>query len=109
MDIQPKPTVQLQRSNLCYTERIEVLRHVLYHTLTQTSLPQLLHYEDRNSMAFSIESHMPFLTPGLAKRQFDFCVWRWMNLILWAEKFGLRLSGDDTGLWGKDGEYADGK
>jgi len=43
----------------------ELLKHELYLTLTQTSLPQLLHYEDRNSMAFSIESRVPFLTPPL--------------------------------------------
>jgi asparagine synthase (glutamine-hydrolysing) len=29
--------------------------------LGQSSLPMLLHYEDRNSMAFSIESRVPFL------------------------------------------------
>jgi asparagine synthase (glutamine-hydrolysing) len=29
------------------------------------SLPMLLRYEDRNSMAFSIESRTPFLTPAL--------------------------------------------
>jgi asparagine synthase (glutamine-hydrolysing) len=33
----------------------------LYHLLFHTSLPSLLHYEDRNSMAFSIESRVPFL------------------------------------------------
>lgn len=31
-----------------------------------TSLPGLLRYEDRNSMAFSVESRVPFLTPQLA-------------------------------------------
>jgi len=34
---------------------------VLYRELTCTNLPALLHYEDRNSMAFSIESRVPFL------------------------------------------------
>jgi asparagine synthase (glutamine-hydrolysing) len=34
---------------------------VLYRELTSTNLPALLHYEDRNSMAFSIESRVPFL------------------------------------------------
>jgi asparagine synthase (glutamine-hydrolysing) len=34
---------------------------VLYRELTRTNLPALLHYEDRNSMAFSIESRVPFL------------------------------------------------
>ena len=37
------------------------LDRVLYRELTSTNLPALLHYEDRNSMAFSIESRVPFL------------------------------------------------
>ena len=44
-----------------------VLTQTLHRTLTETSLPQLLRYEDRNSMAFSIESRVPFLTPNLAQ------------------------------------------
>jgi len=46
---------------------IEGLKHSLYLSLTETSLPQLLRSEDRNSMAFSIESRVPFLTPALAE------------------------------------------
>lgn len=42
------------------------LKASLYHSLTETSLPHLLRYEDRNSMAFSIESRVPFLTPAMA-------------------------------------------
>lgn len=41
----------------------------LYHQLFTTSLPSLLHYEDRNSMAFSIESRVPFLDHRLV----EFC------------------------------------
>ncbi|HKO26368.1 MAG TPA: asparagine synthase C-terminal domain-containing protein, partial [Solirubrobacteraceae bacterium] len=33
----------------------------------ETTLRSLLRYEDRNSMAFSIESRVPFLTPALAE------------------------------------------
>jgi len=44
-----------------------VLRSALLRTLTETSLPHLLRYEDRNSMAFSIESRVPFLTPQFAE------------------------------------------
>jgi asparagine synthase (glutamine-hydrolysing) len=44
----------------------EQLREELFVTLTETSLPALLRYEDRNSMAYSIESRVPFLTPALA-------------------------------------------
>ncbi|MCC5629680.1 asparagine synthase (glutamine-hydrolyzing) [Nostoc sphaeroides CHAB 2801] len=43
----------------------EMLRSELYHALTETSLPMLLRYEDRNSMGHSIESRVPFLTPAL--------------------------------------------
>jgi asparagine synthase (glutamine-hydrolysing) len=37
------------------------LDQVLYQELTATNLPALLHYEDRNAMAFSIESRVPYL------------------------------------------------
>lgn len=33
----------------------------LYQFFTNSSLPALLHYEDRNSMAFSVEARVPFL------------------------------------------------
>lgn len=42
------------------------LRQELKHSL-EYDLPQLLRYEDRNSMAHSIESRVPFLTPGLVQ------------------------------------------
>jgi asparagine synthase (glutamine-hydrolysing) len=45
----------------------DLLREFLYQTLTETSVPMLLRYEDRNSMNFSIESRVPFLTPALAE------------------------------------------
>jgi asparagine synthase (glutamine-hydrolysing) len=47
--------------------RADQLRERLYRTLTTTSLPMLLRFEDRNSMAWSIESRVPFLTPALAE------------------------------------------
>jgi len=34
---------------------------ILARELAATNLPALLHYEDRNAMAFSIESRVPFL------------------------------------------------
>lgn len=42
----------------------------LYHLLFTTSLPSLLQYEDRNSMAFSIESRVPFLDHRLVEFAF---------------------------------------
>lgn len=39
------------------------LRDELMLELRATSLPSLLRYEDRNSMAWSVESRVPFLTP----------------------------------------------
>jgi asparagine synthase (glutamine-hydrolysing) len=45
----------------------DMMREELRQTVTATSLPMLLRYEDRNSMASSIESRLPFLTPDLAE------------------------------------------
>lgn len=56
---------------LNYTHGNDVLREYLYRTLSETSLPNLLRFEDRNSMAFSIESRVPFLTPELVKFMFS--------------------------------------
>jgi asparagine synthase (glutamine-hydrolysing) len=39
----------------------------LYHLLLDTTLPTLLHFEDRNSMAFSLESRVPFLDHRLVE------------------------------------------
>jgi len=44
-----------------------VLREILLQNLVTTNLPMLLRYEDRNSMAHSIESRVPFLTVPLAE------------------------------------------
>lgn len=43
----------------------EALQEQLCIATMETSLPRLLRYSDRNSMAFSIESRVPFLTPAL--------------------------------------------
>src|SRR5262249_42376193 len=43
-----------------------LVHDALVQGLTETVLPALLRYGDRNSMAFSIESPVPFLTPNLA-------------------------------------------
>jgi len=43
----------------------DLFHTLLYQSVTQTSLPRLLRYEDRNSMAHSVESRVPFLTPSL--------------------------------------------
>ncbi|HLP50829.1 MAG TPA: asparagine synthase (glutamine-hydrolyzing) [Chitinophagales bacterium] len=42
----------------------------LYHLLMNSTLQTLLHYEDRNSMAFSIESRVPFLDHRLVEFAF---------------------------------------
>jgi asparagine synthase (glutamine-hydrolysing) len=43
--------------------RKDALRGELERAIYETSLPMLLRYEDKNSMFFSIESRVPFLTP----------------------------------------------
>src|SRR2546428_640764 len=43
------------------------LRRALHETLTVTSLPGLLRYGDRNSMAFSRETRLPFLDHRLVE------------------------------------------
>jgi len=40
---------------------------VLHRELFSTNLPALLHYEDRNSMAFSLESRVPYLDVRLVE------------------------------------------
>jgi asparagine synthase (glutamine-hydrolysing) len=49
------------------SESQQVLREYLGRSLAKNTLPGLLRYEDRNSMAFSIESRVPFLTPELVE------------------------------------------
>lgn len=44
----------------------QTLSSELTDFFTRRSLPHLLRYEDRNSMAWSLESRVPFLTPALA-------------------------------------------
>ena len=47
------------------------LRELSYNLLFQTTLPSLLHFEDRNSMHFSIESRVPFLDHRLVEFGFS--------------------------------------
>ena len=42
-----------------------------YSDIYSTNMPYILHYEDRNSMAFSIESRAPFLDNNLASLMFS--------------------------------------
>jgi asparagine synthase (glutamine-hydrolysing) len=55
--VEPSPLPRLRARSL--------LREQLAYSL-EHGLPPLLRYEDRNSMAHSIESRVPFLTPQLA-------------------------------------------
>jgi len=45
----------------------EGIRRTLWHSISEKSLPTLLRYEDRNSMAYSVEGRLPFLTTKLAE------------------------------------------
>jgi asparagine synthase (glutamine-hydrolysing) len=48
-----------------YTTEKDVLHSCLARAIQERGLAHLLRYEDRNSMAFSVESRVPFLTPDL--------------------------------------------
>lgn len=50
-----------KRSELRKQKGGEELNWKLYESFQFTSLPALLHYEDRDSMAFSVEARLPFL------------------------------------------------
>ena len=54
-----------------FWEHRSSLRAALAATFGETNLPALLRYEDRNSMAHSIESRVPFLTRSLAEFVFS--------------------------------------
>jgi len=58
--------VQLLSDNTRYN-----LRSKLAQSFTDTSLPALLRYEDRNAMAWSIENRVPFLDPTLIETIFS--------------------------------------
>jgi asparagine synthase (glutamine-hydrolysing) len=47
--------------------RRERLRHTLRDSMLFSSIPSLLRFEDRNSMHYSVESRVPFLTTALAE------------------------------------------
>jgi asparagine synthase (glutamine-hydrolysing) len=53
-------------------KQVNHLNTFLYNLIFTTSLPNLLHYEDRNSMAFSIESRVPFLDHRLVEQVFTY-------------------------------------
>jgi asparagine synthase (glutamine-hydrolysing) len=67
MDYLKKDTIQPQWVEEQFMQtnfkrkREQSVRDVSLNLLTEVGLPALLHYEDRNSMACSIESRLPFL------------------------------------------------
>ena len=48
------------------------LRNHLRQDITRTSLPLLLRWQDRNSMAYSVESRVPFLTVGMVEKSLSY-------------------------------------
>lgn len=69
---------------------IDRFKESLYNLIFTSSLPALLQYEDRNSMAFSIESRVPFLDHRLV--EYSFCLKDEDKIYKGITKFLLRLS-----------------
>lgn len=63
---------QAQQLHLEQPREGSKLNEFLYQLTFQSSLPTLLHNEDRNSMAFSIESRVPFLDHRLVELGLSF-------------------------------------
>ncbi|MBU4124200.1 MAG: asparagine synthase (glutamine-hydrolyzing), partial [Nanoarchaeota archaeon] len=51
--------------------KVKNLNDLLYLEVTKQSIPKLLRYEDRNSMAFSVEARVPFLDYRLVEYAFS--------------------------------------
>jgi asparagine synthase (glutamine-hydrolysing) len=69
-DVRPLADVSLDEWRLWPRVFDDWLNNVLYWELVKTRLPALLRYEDRLSMAFSIESRVPFLDHRLVEFAF---------------------------------------
>jgi asparagine synthase (glutamine-hydrolysing) len=59
------------RSHARLSKFAEELDNYLYSIFRSEVLPGLLHYEDRNSMAFSLETRLPFLDYRLVEFAFS--------------------------------------
>jgi asparagine synthase (glutamine-hydrolysing) len=76
LDTVLRPDVERQfahRRAAMQARQLELLADLpqrLHHDLTAASLPALLRYEDRNSMAFAIEARTPFLDYRLVEHVF---------------------------------------
>lgn len=63
--------LNIKAKELCFADATSNrFDNFLYHILMHTTLQTLLHFEDRNSMAFSLESRVPFLDHRLAEFAF---------------------------------------
>ena len=86
---------------------LSVHRHLeshLRHLVEESSLPHLLRYEDRNSMAFGIEARVPYLDHRLAQFIFrEAPGWRlhqgWTK---WVMRKAMEGTVPDTIVWRRD-------
>lgn len=66
-----KPFLKYEQEDLQFADKTsDKFNNFLYHILMTSTLQTLLHFEDRNSMAFSLESRVPFLDHRLVEFAF---------------------------------------
>ena len=85
-------------------DSLRSFNHQLYCDLTKDYLPQLLHYDDRNASAFSIENRVPFVDHRLVEYVSDIpavykCHGGWSK---WLLRVAMRDLLPQKILWRKD-------